>query len=184
MIYFTSDPHFGHDKPFLYEPRGFTSWEEAGETIINNYNSIINDDDIVYLLGDCMLKNDEYGIQCLKRLKGRKFLAIGNHDTEARIERYKMENIFEDIEVGYRFRSGKFSFWLTHYPMMMGNYKEKHPVWNLSGHTHKKDPLRYAEDGIYNIALDSQDNFPVSLEKVIEDIQQYRIEHPLIIGEE
>lgn len=181
MIYLTSDPHFGHEKPFLYEPRGFSSWEEAGEGIINNYNAIITDDDIVYILGDCMLKNDEYGIQCLKRLKGRKFLAIGNHDTDARIERYKLENIFEDIQIGYRLRSGKFSFWLTHYPMMMGNYKDKHPTWNLSGHTHKKDPFQNGKDCIYNVSVDAHNNFPISLEQIIKDIQDYRATHPINI---
>ena len=173
MIYCTSDFHFGHEKPFLYEPRGFSSYEEAAETTIKNYNSIITNEDIVYILGDCMLKNDEYGIKCLKQLNGRKLLAIGNHDSDARIERYKLEHIFEDIQIGYRIRSGKFSFWLTHYPMMMGNYKDKRPAWNLSGHTHKKDPLSYGKDCIYNVALDAHNNFPVSLDTIISDIKEY-----------
>lgn len=183
MIWLTSDFHFGHEKDFVWERRGFTSWEDAAEGIIENYNNVVNYNDIVYILGDCMLKNDEFGIKCLKELNGRKFLAIGNHDTDARIERFKIENIFEDIQVGYRMRSGKFSFWLTHYPMMMGNYKDKHQVWNLSGHTHKPDKFENGDKCIYNISVDAHDNAPVSLETAIEDIKIYRIEHPPVVNE-
>lgn len=35
-IWFTSDLHFGHNKSFLYEPRGFNSIEEHDATIIKN----------------------------------------------------------------------------------------------------------------------------------------------------
>ena len=36
MIYFTSDWHFCHNKPFIYESRGFKSIEEMNEIIIEN----------------------------------------------------------------------------------------------------------------------------------------------------
>ena len=173
-IYFTSDFHFGHEKKFLWQPRGFNSWEEAAARTIENYNNVVQDEDVVYILGDCMLKNDEFGITCLKQLKGHKYLAFGNHDTDSRIERFKLEHIFEDIEFGYRMRFGKYSFWMTHYPMKMGNFKEKHPVWNISGHTHKKSKLENGDDCIYNVALDAHNNYPVPLEKIISDIKEYR----------
>ena len=172
-IWLTSDFHFGHEKEFLWRPRGFECWEEAAAGLIKNYNEVIHDEDIVYILGDCMLKNDEFGIECLKQLKGRKYLAFGNHDSDARLERYKLENIFEDIEFGYRIKSGKYSFWLSHYPMKMGNYKDKHPTWNISGHTHKKAKLENADDCIYNVAVDAHNNYPVLLPQIITDITEY-----------
>ena len=78
MIWVTSDFHFGHEKEFLWRPRGFESWEEAAEQTIKNYNEVVGWDDTVYILGDCMLKNDDFGLECLKRLKVNKFLAFGN----------------------------------------------------------------------------------------------------------
>lgn len=36
MIYLTSDLHFGHNKEFLYKPRGFNSIEAHDEQIIKN----------------------------------------------------------------------------------------------------------------------------------------------------
>ena len=40
MIYLASDLHFNHDKPFIYEPRGFTNVYDMNRAIIKNFNSI------------------------------------------------------------------------------------------------------------------------------------------------
>ena len=52
MIWLTSDFHFGHEKEFLWQPRGFVSWQDHAETIIRNYNELITENDEVYILGD------------------------------------------------------------------------------------------------------------------------------------
>ena len=58
MIYFTSDFHFCHNRDFIYERRGFSSIEEHDQTIIDNFNSIITDEDILYILGDVFLDDN------------------------------------------------------------------------------------------------------------------------------
>ena len=179
-IWLTSDLHFGHEKEFLWKPRGFSSWEDHAEQVIERYNSVIKNDDIVYILGDCMLKNDAFGIECLKRLKGHKYLAIGNHDSDSRIDKYRENNIFEDIQYGYRLRIEKSSLWLQHYPSLMGNYRDKHPTFCIAGHTHSPDKFQNMENGCYNIALDAHKCYPVSLDKILIDIREYREVHPTI----
>ena len=62
MIYFSSDLHLNHNKPFLYEPRGFKDIYEMNEAIINNFHKIITPEDDLYLLGDTMLGNLEAGL--------------------------------------------------------------------------------------------------------------------------
>ena len=37
-IFVTSDLHFGHDRGFLYEPRGFSNIEDHDEAVIANWN--------------------------------------------------------------------------------------------------------------------------------------------------
>ena len=180
MIWITSDFHFGHEKEFLWQPRGFLSWEDHAESLIKNYNEVVDKDDEVYILGDCVLKNDDFGIECLKQLKGHKYLAVGNHDSNLRINKYKEENIFEKIEYGYRLRHGKYSIWLQHYPAMMGNYKDKNPTICFAGHTHSPDKFQNMENGCYNVALDAHNCYPISIEKIIKDIRKYRSEHPVI----
>lgn len=183
MIWLTSDFHFAHNKDFVYARRGFQTIDEMNAAIIERYNSTVSPEDTVYILGDCMLKDNVEGMKCLQSLKGHKFLAIGNHDSDKRLELYRTNFVFEDIQVGYRMRYGKYSLWLSHYPMLMGNYKDKHPTWNLSGHTHNPDPFDNGEEGIYNVAVDAHDCYPVNLEDIISEIDIYRQQHQLKIEE-
>lgn len=70
MIYITSDFHFSHNRDFIYESRGFTCVEDMNKTIVKNWNSIINKDDDVYILGDLMLNDDEEGLRLINSLNG------------------------------------------------------------------------------------------------------------------
>ena len=107
-IFVTSDTHFGHDREFVYVPRGFNSIGEHDETIIARWNETVGEDDIVYHLGDVMLGDNSYGIECVKRLKGIIYIIPGNHDTTARINLYKQLNnihycqtMFESHQLSY-----------------------------------------------------------------------------------
>jgi calcineurin-like phosphoesterase family protein len=62
-IFITSDLHFGHDRGFLYEPRGFSNIESHDETVIQNWNSVVEPEDEVYILGDLMLNDNSHGIE-------------------------------------------------------------------------------------------------------------------------
>ena len=54
MIWMTSDLHFNHENILKYEPvsRPFATVEEMNEVLIQNWNSKIKPEDIVYVLGD------------------------------------------------------------------------------------------------------------------------------------
>ena len=95
MIYVTSDLHFGHSKPFIYEPRGFPNIVDHDEEIIKRWNELVQPEDEVYILGDLMLKDNEHGLECLKQLNGKKYFIIGNHDTNTRV------NVFPSRSVKY-----------------------------------------------------------------------------------
>ena len=62
-IFLTSDMHFGHDREFIWKARGYSSIEEMNEDYVEKWNSVISDEDDVYILGDLMLgepSNIEY----------------------------------------------------------------------------------------------------------------------------
>lgn len=180
MIYFSSDLHFNHNKDFLYSPRNFDSVESMNMTIVNNWNSIVKDEDEVYILGDLMLGDNEAGMSFLRLLKGKLHIIIGNHDTEPRIELYKtLENV---VEVCYatQLKYKKAYFFLCHYPVMTANFDDqkswaKHLI-NLFGHTHQKEKFYNNNPYMYNVGLDAHNNFPVSIEQVIEDIKNKKDE--------
>lgn len=173
MIYFTSDLHFGHNRDFIYKVRGFNSVEEMNEALLHNYNEVVKEDDIVYILGDCTLGDVDTGIEYLKKLNGSKTLILGNHDSGYKIERYIKEGIFDVIEYGLRIRGSKYkTFFLSHYPTLVNNFKDPVNVWNLHGHTHSKEVFEIKEYKNYNVSVDAHNNYPVSLEQVLSDINE------------
>lgn len=82
--YLISDTHFGHANILTFKRddgvplRSFSSVEEMDEHMIQQWNSVVNDGDRVYHLGDVVM-NRRY-LHTLSRLKGRLCLIKGNHD--------------------------------------------------------------------------------------------------------
>jgi calcineurin-like phosphoesterase family protein len=178
-IYLCSDTHFGHDRGFIYEPRGFKSIQEHDEEIIRKWNSVVNPEDKVFHLGDVMLNDNDYGIECLKRLNGHITIVPGNHDTPTRINLYKqlpnvrvLETLENDIQpMSFMMKYRKYTFYLSHFPTMTSNL-EKGPdpkihILNLYGHTHQKTKFYQDIPYMFHVGLDSNDNTPVLLDDII-----------------
>jgi len=177
-IWLSSDYHFQHDRPFIYEPRGFENVNEMNETIIANHNEVVCEDDDIYLLGDLMLGGPdkmETGLEMIRALKGRLHLVRGNHDTDKRWEAYsKLPNVVEQqnaIYLNYR----KYHFYMTHYPSITSNLEKEslhQCTINLYGHTHQQTSNFYMGiPYIYHVGLDSHKNCLVSLDKAILDMK-------------
>ena len=180
-IWFTSDWHFGHEKDFLFVPRGFDSTYDMAEKIVANHNAVVEEDDDVYVLGDLMLGNNDYGLNQIKRLKGKLHIIRGNHDTDTRMDLYKnLPNVIEICEAK-TIKIGKQYYFLCHYPTMTSNYDDKpyhsHLI-NLYGHTHQKtnfytlgNPLWTDNNPfMYHVGVDSHNCCPVSIGQINKDI--------------
>ena len=178
--WFVSDTHFGHIKDFLWSPRGFNSIQEHDEAIIRNWNEIIGPEDEVYHLGDVMLNDNEHGLECIKRLNGKIHILIGNHDTDTRIELYKTCPNIVSIDDAKEIKIGKYYFWLCHYPTITANYDDDKPwakhLINIYGHTHQQSKFYNDNPYMYCVCLDAHNNYPVSLEQILEDIKNKKIE--------
>lgn len=48
MIYFIADTHFNHENIIKYCDRPFSNAKEMNEYIIQKWNSVVKEDDIVY----------------------------------------------------------------------------------------------------------------------------------------
>ncbi|KQV41937.1 hypothetical protein [Rhizobium sp. Root1204] len=81
--FYIADTHFNHDNILTMQPRPFSSIAEHDEAMIDRWNAIVGDDDVVYHLGDFAmgLNNPERIRNIFSRLHGRKFLIFGNHDV-------------------------------------------------------------------------------------------------------
>ena len=175
-IWLTSDTHFGHNKDFLYKPRGFKTIEEHDKEIITNWNSVIDPEDIVFHLGDMMLGDQEHGIECLKQLNGKIFLIRGNHDTETKIQKY-IEQLSNFTYVGeaLTIKCGKQHYFLSHYPCICANYDDKpltQHLINLYGHTHQQAEFYQDNPFMFHVGIDSNYNYPINLYNINSKIHK------------
>ncbi len=173
-IWLTSDTHFCHDRDFVWDARGFKNVHEMNEAIIERWNKVVGKDDIVYHLGDVMLMDNIEGLKLLKSLKGKIYIAYGNHDTEARVRLYDNCYNVANVSMGYRLSEGKKTLVLTHYPTITANGEDTRTL-NLFGHTHQKTNFFKNEDGterkyMYHVGMDSHDCTPVNLEDILAEI--------------
>lgn len=171
-IWLISDTHFNHNKDFIWKARGFNSVEEMNNEIIKRWNNIVKPDDIVYHLGDVIMGDLNSGIEIINQLNGKIRLAIGNHDTSARLETFRNFDIFEDIQFGYRIKKGKKTFILTHYPTLTGNY-DNSKTYSIHGHTHSLNAF-CEYDLMYNVNCEAHNCTPILWENMIEDIFNHK----------
>ena len=172
-IWLTSDLHFGHDRQFLWGPRGFQSILEHDEAVVRNWNAVVEPEDDVYVLGDIMLGDNEHGVECMRHLNGHIHLIRGNHDTD-----HRWYEVYRTIGDNIRFNGcaelinyRKYHFYLSHFPTMTGNLEKEslhQCTLNLFGHTHSKDKFYEDRPYMYNVSLDANDNTPVLLDDIIE----------------
>ena len=71
-VYLTSDLHFGHKNIIKYENRNYNTVEEMDEDFIKKWNNKVNNNDLVYILGDFSWYKPEKTMEILKILKGKK----------------------------------------------------------------------------------------------------------------
>ena len=124
----------------------------------------------------------EDGLGLLTWLNGKLHLVRGNHDSDKRWAAYKeLDNVVE-IETAMYLKYGKYHFYLSHFPSLCSNWDDKglkHCTINLCGHTHTTDPFADMDKGlIYHVEVDAHDNYPVCIDKVIEDLKHYRLNDP------
>lgn len=179
-IWITSDFHFNHSKPFIYEPRGFSSPDEMNKIIIDNFNELVKPEDDVYVLGDLMLggaENHEKGLGLISWLNGKLHIIRGNHDSDKRWEAYQTLNNVVECKTAMFLKYEKYHFYLSHFPCICSNYDDKglkHSTINLCGHSHTKDKWQDIDKGIiYHCELDAHDNKPILLDNIIEDLKEY-----------
>lgn len=78
--FFTSDWHIGHHNVIKFDNRPFQDIHHMHRVLINNYNSCVQYDDIVYFLGDIGMTNSGMVKSVIMQLNGTKILVLGNHD--------------------------------------------------------------------------------------------------------
>ena len=189
-VWLTSDLHFGHQKEFLYGPRGYNSNVQMMEDVIKRWNDKVAPEDHVYVMGDLIVgENEPYAFYMLQRLNGHLHVVLGNHDSDRRADLYKKCSNIDEVALAMRFRYKKFHCYLSHYPTLTSNYDDEEPLYtrviNFCGHTHTKDPFHdWGKGTIYHVELDAHNNEPVLIDDAIEQMKQKIRESKICISSE
>lgn len=148
-IWVTSDTHFDHANIIKYCNRPFKDVDEMNNAIWQNWNSVVDVDDVVYHLGDFALGPSDGYIRrvndLLGVLNGKIYLIKGNHDRKVN------QLNFEDVYNGLEFEG----YLLSHVP------KETDLI-NIHGHVHNNMPFHYMVNK-YNVSVDVTGFKPVNI---------------------
>lgn len=185
-IFFTSDLHFGHRNIIKFCNRPWKTTEEMDEALIENWNSVVKDNDIVFDLGDFAFATNGRWKDILSRLNGKHYLILGNHDVTRWPGDYTM-SLFEEVDNQMIVKIDDRYVYLNHYPYLCygGAWRNpKHAVWQLFGHVHSgstsagadSDRLTNIFPYQYDVGVDNNNYTPVSWDK-IKEIIEYQVKN-------
>lgn len=137
------------------------------ETLIDNWNKVIKDKDIVYHLGDFSLKSNPRDI--LERLKGKKTLVLGNHDSN--IKKYGVEDLL-NIQQYISLKIKDISIILFHFPIEYWD-KRHYGSIHLHGHSHGNIDSINKSIKRYDVGVDANNHnfYPITFDEVYEKLK-------------
>lgn len=173
MIWFTSDTHFGHSNIVRLCHRPFPSIQEMDAMLIKNWNEVVASDDTVYVLGDFAYKHSHSLESYVNQLNGHVHLILGNHDRDS-IDLYR--HCFESVQdiLYLKVEGIKEEIVLFHYPILSWKRRGR-GAWHLYGHMHERKSPVMEERLAYNVGVDTNKFYPISLEQ-LKPIMQIREE--------
>ena len=167
-IWFSSDPHFDHDKMWNKFQRhdgtplrDFKSSLEMNECIVERHNALIKPQDHWYCLGDVAMKKS--GLSWVAKVNGHKRLLRGNHDI------FKTKDYLEYFEEVSAYRVfSEHMLCFSHIPI--------HPVcmerFVLNVHGHMQHKPAQIPGPYRNVSMEMIDYRPVHLDEVLSWVTQ------------
>jgi calcineurin-like phosphoesterase family protein len=176
QIFFTADTHFGHNKAVNYVHNGikirpWSTVDSQDQTIIDKWNSLVSDDDIVYHMGDVYDTSIKYQ-RWLEKLKGKKILIKGNLDTNDSASYLKY---FDEVyDITHKVCFGEHKFLLSHNYVSIDLLNEYECAVNVHGHLHSD----CVQDPRYFCVSQERTNFcPITLENLCLAIKENQIKY-------
>lgn len=171
MVYFTADLHLGHAAIIHMQDRPFEYIDEMNEALIRNINSIVNQNDRLYILGDIAHHiSAEKKNELVSRIKGKKYLILGNHDIHGRFDATDMDpGLFEWVGCYRQESLNGMNLIMMHYPLMSW-YKQRAGTVMLHGHIHATAEynVQNIKAGIrrFDVGADANQFMPVSIYQI------------------
>ena len=156
----------GHKAIINYCNRPFSSVEEMNNTLIKNWNSVVNKHDKVIVAGDFALCGKDKIIEIGQKLNGKKTLILGNHDR-ASIKTY--------YEAGFEFVSqypivlDEF-YIISHYP----KYVQPKGIYsNIYAHVHNDETYLDCTARSFCVSAERINYTPIDFNLIKERMSSY-----------
>ena len=189
-IFFTSDLHVGHRNVINFCNRPFADVKDMDQKLIENWNSAVGENDIVFDLGDMFWFDGRHEVKkFVNRLNGKIYKIAGNHDVDSRklFELCDPEKVTVLDDIAVVWITGAFpeptktqEVWLCHFPLATFPHFER--AIQLFGHIHSgpvsdnkvdipgKD-LILKEKRQYDVGVDNNDYTPVEFREILRKLE-------------
>jgi calcineurin-like phosphoesterase family protein len=181
-VFITSDTHYGHSNIC----RGTTNWrlpdgsipvdqtrdfeiiEKMNDTIVNNINSMVGQDDVLIHLGDWSFG----GFDNIKKFRERIIckeihIILGNHDHHILNNKENVRELFTSVSEYNTLKYLNSTFVLFHYPITSWNGLHKGDI-HLHGHVHLSNDKKFGRGKKMDVGVDGNDLKPYLIKEIIE----------------
>jgi len=195
-VWFTSDTHYAHSNIC----RATTKWDKAdnltrdfkslshmNDTLVNNINEIVHENDILIHLGDYSFGGFDKIEEFRNRIICRNIhLVLGNHDGHIDRNKDNIQRLFTSVNhyVNLDLRRpsmkgkgqiDKYRFILCHYPIASWDGMNDGSI-HLHGHVHLPKHLRVGNGKSLDVGVDGNDLKPISLDEVLNIMKNQPID--------
>ena len=189
-VYITSDTHYAHKNLCrgvtdwrlpdggipMDQTRDFDTIEKMNERIIQNINSVVGEDDVLFHLGDWSFGGFENVQKFRDRILCKEIhLILGNHDTHIENDRYNVQDLFTSVNHYTKLMYKNNTFVLFHYPIASYDGLNKGHI-HLHGHVHLPTNLRFGKGKKMDVGMDGHPTFGVyNMDEIIRIMDKREI---------
>jgi calcineurin-like phosphoesterase family protein len=187
-IWFSSDFHYNHKNICsgitswrlsdgtipVNKVRDFKTLELMNETIVNNINNVVKQNDILFHLGDWSFSGFESISSLYDRLVCKNIhLILGNHDKMIEENRNNIQSLFSSVSQYLEVMIDEYTYVLSHYPFSSWNGLNKGWI-HLHGHTHLNDKMKFGLGKRMDVGLDGNNLKPYNIKYDIVPLMNER----------
>ncbi|HBT0444859.1 TPA: hypothetical protein MA058_003515 [Klebsiella pneumoniae] len=180
-IHFVSDLHFLHKNILKYNRNNFCNVDEMNESLVEEWNKVVKQTDLVFNLGDICIGNPIKALPYLQRLNGFIIHLKGNHDNplmQEKLQPQLLKHLFLDTPY-LKININNQDIILCHYPIASWDGMSRGSI-HLYGHCHGSFSLQHSMGKSLDVGVDStfnriQELRPVSLKEIIEHMSEKEI---------
>ncbi len=179
MNLYISDLHFGHKNVIRFDGRPYKDVDEMDHTLIEMWNSRVNKDDTVYIVGDLCHRSARPPHWYLSQLAGHKILIVGNHDHPVLKDGEAMR-MLEDVQKILVIKDEDEKVILCHYPIAEWNGYHR-GSWLIYGHIHNRTDEAYqfmkTKERALNAGCMINGYMPASMKELIRNNERFKMEN-------